>query len=90
MQANYSGVLITKFGAPGCSACDHVQAAIDQLCEEEGCKQDYIDVEQDPRAAQRYRVRGLPTIIFERNGEFLGQHVGMASTTQLRQILEDM
>jgi thioredoxin 1 len=42
-----------------------------------------VDTDASPRTAQRYGVRGVPTLLVFRNGEKIASHLGVASKERL-------
>ena len=48
-----------------------------------------VDVGANPRTANAWRVVSLPTLLFFRSGEIVGQHVGSVRAAELKSKLED-
>jgi thioredoxin len=48
-----------------------------------------LDVGSNPRTANAYRVVSLPTLLFFRSGEIVGQHVGSVRPADLKMKIED-
>jgi len=42
-----------------------------------------LDIEENPQTVQRYQVRGVPTLLWFRNGEHIASTVGMQSVSAL-------
>ena len=47
-----------------------------------------IDVDRNPDAANIYQVQGVPTLILFKNGQMLWRQSGVATTEQLRQLID--
>jgi thioredoxin 1 len=47
-----------------------------------------IDVDRNPAAANIYQVRGVPTLILFRKGQVLWRQSGVATTEQLKQLID--
>ena len=47
-----------------------------------------INVDQNPKVAAEYQIKGVPTFIFFNSGKIVEQRVGAQSKQQLREILE--
>ena len=47
-----------------------------------------IDVDRNPDAANIYQVRGVPTLILFRKGQVLWRQSGVATTDQLKQLID--
>ncbi len=48
-----------------------------------------IDVDLNPAAANLYQVRGVPTLMLFRKGEVLWRQSGVATTEQLKQLVDN-
>ena len=81
---------IIKFGAPWCLGCISADTALEQL---EAMKPDIIiskiDIEDDEEMAAKYKVRGLPTLVFiGMSGNEIGRHTGAITVQELLQIVD--
>ena len=47
-----------------------------------------LNVDDSPEIAQRYNVRGIPTLILFNNGEVVAQRTGAASQQQVKEFIE--
>jgi thioredoxin 1 len=47
-----------------------------------------IDIDENPEAASRYRVRSIPTLMLFKDGAPIASHVGALSKTQLASFLD--
>lgn len=76
---------IIKFGASWCSGCVAADTALEQLA---AMRPEIIiskiDVEEDDEMAEKYKVRGLPTLIFiGTDGKEQGRNVGRVTVQEL-------
>ena len=46
-----------------------------------------LDTDQSPRTAERFQVRGIPTLIAFRQGQETGRHVGVADPPTLTRLI---
>lgn len=46
-----------------------------------------VDIDKNPNAANKYQIRGVPTLILFRNGQILWRQSGVVSAAALEQVL---
>ena len=49
-----------------------------------------VNIDENPITPQRYSVRGIPTIIFFRNGEVVDRQVGVLPKSKLYEKIENV
>jgi thioredoxin 1 len=47
-----------------------------------------INADEDTETVEKYQIKGIPTLIFERDGEILAREVGVRSEADIRKIIE--
>jgi len=87
----FPGLVVLDFGASWCAPCRQMEPIIESLARENGdpmLKFGKVDVEASPTIATRYRVQGLPTVVFFRNGEPVESVVGFQGREALQRRIE--
>lgn len=82
-------VTVAKFTAEWCPPCHVLSPIFEGLAREMTDKARFVEVDADssPLASARFNVRGLPTVLYFRNGEVVGRLVGAVPRKQLEEEL---
>ena len=73
---------LLDLGAGKCMACKAMEPVLENLRKEykEQFRVDFIDVWEDPKEAEKYKVQSIPTqIFFDADGKELFRHTGFMS-----------
>ena len=75
--------------APWCGPCRAIAPVMDQLAAESGGRYvvGKLNVDENQRTAARFRVEGIPMLLFFKNGKLVDQIVGMAPKAAIQQKL---
>lgn len=84
--------VLVDFWAPWCGPCKAIGPVIEELAAEYGDKLKVVkvNVDENKEAAMRYNVRGIPNLIFFKNGEAQNQIVGAVAKQELAKAVEQL
>jgi len=82
--------VLVDFTASWCGPCKALAPIIDQVAGELEGKATVgkLDVDDSPVTAGKFGVRGVPTVMVFKNGERVGQHVGLTTKARLLELLD--
>ena len=88
LKAN--GLQVVDFWAPWCGPCLHMAPALEAFAEANAGKVSVykVDVDENPKTAQKYQIRSIPTVIFYKNGEPADISIGAVSQSTLQKKLD--
>ena len=80
-----SGPFVIDFSAEWCGPCRQASSTIDDIAGEFGEQVRFVtlDIDQSPRAARRYHVRSVPTMLFVNEGRVVDQTSGLRPRSEL-------
>lgn len=83
-------LIIKKFGATWCNPCKALEKVMDEIMPSynTAVTLNKIDVEEDVDEAEKYQIRGVPTIIFEVDGKIVERIVGLRSGSEIKKIID--
>ncbi len=83
--------VLIDFHATWCGPCKMQSPILEQLSGEVSDKIRIIkiDVDKNQAIAQRYQVRGVPTLMLFKNGEIVWRTSGVQSKQQLLNVIEE-
>lgn len=87
---NSNGVVIVDFFAEWCGPCKMLAPVLDELSAEMGDKVKVVkvDVDKDGELAIQYKVMGVPTMVFFKDGQDVDKIVGFVPKSALKEKLE--
>lgn len=78
---------ILKFTARWCPPCQQMKPIVAAASEKTGVEVVDVDIDVDKTAPDKYRVRGIPTLILEKDGREVERVVGVQSEEKLIEII---
>jgi thioredoxin 1 len=89
---NQKGIVVVDFWAPWCGPCIQMAPALESFASSNAGKVIVykLDVDENPKSAERFEIRSVPTILFFKDGQV--QHVsrGTMSATSLQNKLNEL
>lgn len=84
--------VVVKFGASWCQPCKGLQPTLDDLATEYGDKIKFINVDIDNASTipQKYSIRGVPTILFIKDGAVVNTLVGSQTKSRIQLALDTL
>lgn len=83
--------VFVKFGAEWCGPCKSLQPILDELATEYADKIKFINVDIDKTTiAAQYNIRGVPTMLFLKDGQVINTIVGAQSKSRIQLALNTL
>lgn len=76
--AQAAGLVVVDFWATWCGPCKIISPIVEELATEYAGKAAFgkINTDENPDLASRFNIRGIPTLMFFKNGKNVDQLVG--------------
>jgi thioredoxin 1 len=86
------GIVVVDFWAPWCGPCHQMAPGLEAfaLANEGSARVFKLDVDDNPKTAEKYEIRSIPTIIFFLNGEPVYIARGAMSQASLQKKLDEL
>ena len=84
--------VLVDFWADWCAPCKMIAPIVDDLSTEYDGKMKFtkLDVDENPQAAMKYGIRGIPTLLIFDGGSPVDQIVGAVSRGELQRRVENV
>ena len=82
--------VLVDFWAEWCGPCRRLAPTVDALADEYQGKVTVgkLNVDETPATAEKYNIRGIPTLLLFTGGEMVEQVVGLAEKDRLKKIID--
>ena len=89
---NDQKAIIVDFWSPTCRPCISLEPGLRQIAAnyKSRVKVLKVNVNENPRTSARFLVRGLPTLLFIKNGSVKSQIVGAVNPVQIERKLREV
>ena len=88
---NNNEITVVDFWAPWCGPCKMLGPVIEELATENAdIAIGKVNVDNNPQTALQYGIRGIPTIIFFKNGLVVDKIVGVKSKGDFQGIINSL
>jgi thioredoxin 1 len=86
------GTYIVDFWSPTCIPCKQIEPGLEKIAEVYGSsvKVLKVNVDESPKVSSKYFVRGLPTLLFIKNGSVRSQITGSVPPAMIEARLKEV
>jgi thioredoxin 1 len=84
------GPVLVDFWAPWCGPCKRLAPTVDALATEYAGKLTVgkLNVDDNPTTAEKFMIRGIPTLLVFKGGQMVESIVGLASKDDLKKAID--
>ena len=87
---NSGGPVLVDFWAEWCGPCKRIAPTLDALASEYNGKVTIgkLNVDENPTVAEKFQVRGIPTLLLFKGGQVVESVVGLAQKDYLKSVID--
>lgn len=87
---NSDVLAMVDFWADWCAPCKMIAPAVEALADEniDRLKVGKLNIDEQPKTASRFGIRGIPTLLLFKGGEVVEQIVGVRSKKEIQEIID--
>ncbi|WP_185877669.1 thioredoxin [Blattabacterium cuenoti] len=85
--------ILVDFWAPWCAPCKSLSILLEEIYTNEYKKKALffkLNVDDNPKYSDRYKIRSIPTMIFFKDGKKKDMHIGVATKEDIREKLNKL
>ena len=82
--------VLVDFWAPWCAPCKSIAPAVEELAVEYAgrLKVVKVNIDDNPRAPERYNVLSIPKLVFFKKGEVVEEVIGAVAKSRLVEVIQ--
>ncbi len=83
---------LVDFWAEWCAPCKSIAPTVEELAGEYQSKVKIgkLNVDENPKTATQFGIRGIPTLLLFKEGKVIQQMVGVKSKTEIQKVLDNI
>ena len=84
-------LVVLDFWAEWCQPCKMLAPTIEEIAGEyeDKVKIGKLNVDDNPKTATKYGIRGIPTLLFFKDGKVVQQVTGVKSKAEIKKIIDE-
>lgn len=84
-------VTLVDFWAEWCAPCKTIAPTVEELAKEYQGKAQIgkLNVDENPKTATQYGIRGIPTLLLFKDGKVIQQIVGIKSKAEIQKVIDN-
>lgn len=86
-----SELVIKKFGAAWCKPCKAMSKVFEEILPSYSSNITFIDIdiEENDEQVEKYQIRSIPVVVFEKDGKILERVNGSVSGSEIKKLIDE-